>query len=161
MKFDAEDLLDGLEGLLKAKLNAQIKLVEGEKANKGKAIGLSEIHPEAYFQQGLSREIINRSPIIHLGIAEITTIASSGATAEALKIYIEVVILDSGMDLNTFKRVHRYTRAIREVVEKNYSLFPVAGKIKIETVEPSAFRLAEDTSENIKVGGVLVSAAIV
>lgn len=159
--FDIEDLLSGIEDALKRELNAQIQAVEAEKAAQGKAIGLPVVDPRAYFEQTWSNEIMNRAPAIFFGLADTLPDGAGPATAQVVRIFVEMVTIDSGQDVYGLKRVHRYTRAIRQVIENNYDRFSQAGRIKVKTVEPASFKVSEDASNNIRVGGVLISAAIV
>ncbi len=159
MKYDLEDLLDDVETLLKTSLNAKIQAVESEKTSKGKglATGLSSIADDSFYRQTWSDKILNTSPAIYFGIENVETSGVGPASAETIKIFSEVVIVDSGMDDLTHRRVNRYSRAMKELFESNFAKFNYASKIKIETVRPTSFRLELDTSEEIKVGGVSIS----
>jgi hypothetical protein len=158
--YDIENLLGDIESLLKQNLNTEIAKIEAEKASQGKAVGLPGVDPNAYYEQSWNDEILNRAPAIFFGIADTDAEGAGPATIEKFKLFIEVVVIDSGMDKFTSRRVHRYSRAVKKVLQDGFANFPVAGKIKIVTVVPASFRLNADSSDNIKVGGVVVTAAI-
>lgn len=159
--FDIEDLITAVEKLLRQNLNARINAIEAEKAGQGKAIGLPVVRQESYFEQTFSNEIMNSAPAIFYGLADNVPDGLGPTTAQVVQIFIEIVTVDSGQDAFGIKRVHRYSRAIREVLQDNYDQISQAGRIKVKTVEPRSFKLSEDSSDNIKVGGVLITAAIV
>lgn len=163
MRYDLEDLLDDVEAILKSSLNAKIQAVESEKSSKGKALstGLSSIASDSFYRQTWSDKILNTSPAIYFGIENVETSGMGPASAETVKIFAEIVIVDSGMDDLTHRRVNRYSRAIKELFEENFAKLSFASKIKIETVRPTSFRLELDTSEEIKVGGVSISMTLV
>ena len=161
MTYDIEDLLDDIEVLLKANLNTKIAAIEAEKIAAGKPdVSLQAIDDAAYFQQTWSDKIMNRAPAIFYGLEQIDATGSNSATAEIYKIFVEVVLVDSGMDTYTKNRIHRYSRALREVFQDNFDALPWSTKTNIETVRPIAFRIDEDTSEEIKVGGVSITTAL-
>jgi len=162
-KYDLEDCLDDFETLLTSKLNAKISAIEAEKIAKGKGLanGLATIEAEAFFRQTWSDKILNNSPAIFFGIENVEAASGGMQTSERPTIFIECVIVDGGMDTDTHRRINRYSRAIRELIEENFDSFTFASKIKVETVRPTSFKLELDTSEEIKVGGVSVSLNIV
>jgi hypothetical protein len=158
--YDIETLLDDIETLLKANLNTKIAAIEAEKTALGKAVGLPSVDTNAYFQQAWSDKILNYSPAIFYGLEQIQASGSHSATLEAYKIFVEVVIVDSGMDTFTKNRIHRYSRALKEVFQENFDRLPWGNRINIETVRPISFKLEEDSSEEIKVGGVSIVTAL-
>jgi len=162
-RYDIEDCIDDFETLLKTSLNTKIAAIESEKSSKGKGLttGLSSIAEDAFFRQTWSDKILNYTPAIFFGIENVETTSGGQLTSENLKIFIECVIVDSGMDTDTHRRINRYSRAIKELIEENFDKLSFASRIKVETVRPTAFKLELDTSEEIKVGGVSVSLSII
>lgn len=162
-KYDLEDCLDDFETLLTSKLNTKIAAIEAEKIAKGKGLdgGLSAVDSQAFFRQTWSDKILNYSPAIFFGIENVEAASGGMQTAERPTVFIECVIVDGGMDMLTHRKINRYSRAIKELIEENFDSFTFASKIKVETVRPTSFKLELDTSEEIKVGGVSVSLTIV
>jgi hypothetical protein len=157
MTYDLESLLDDIETLLKAKLNAKIASIEAEKVLP---IGLPAVLTDAYFQQSWSDKILNYSPAIFYGVEKIEATGSGSATLELFRIFVEVVLVDSGMDTYAGRRIHRYSRALKEVFHENFDALPWSTKTNIETVRPVSFALDENTSEEVKVGGVSIVTAL-
>lgn len=160
MTYDLEQMLDDIEALLKSKLNAKIAAISLEKSQLGVAVDLPEISEDAYFQQNWSDRILNIAPAIFYGVETIQATGAGKATLELFKIFVEVIIVDSGMDVNSKRRLHRYSRALKEVFQDNFDALPWSNKTNIETVRPISFTLDGNTSEEIKVGGVSIVTAL-
>lgn len=155
-KYDVEMLLDDIEALLKSKLNTKIAAIEAEKTTLGKAVGLDAINDACYFQQSWSDKILQQTPAIFYGLENIQTQGVNAGTLEVFKIFVEVVLVDSGQDSYAKTRIHRYSRALKEVFHENYDKLPFGNKTNIETVRPLSFTIDENSSEEIKVGGVSI-----
>ena len=160
MSYDVEMLLDDIEVLLKAKLPAKLIAIEAEKTALGIPVGLDAIDPTAYFQQNWSDEILNQAPAIFYGVESIQAESIGPATIEKLKLFVEIIMLDSGMDAYGKRRLNRYSRAIKEVFHENFDQLPWSNKTIVETVRPISFTLDENTSEEMRVGGVSIATAI-
>ena len=163
MKIDIEEILDSVKALLLADLNTKIAEIEAEKlaAGKGAVGGLAAVDAEAYFLQSWNEEILNYHPAIFYGIESQQAIPGP-VTAVRANIFIDVVFQDDGNRADdTWRRVNRYVRAIKEVIEKNAEKISGASRLQVETVSPGSFRLALDSSEEIKVGGVAIAASFV
>lgn len=162
-RYDLEDCLDDFETLLKANLNAKIASIEAEKTAKGRGLstGLPSVDAEGFFRQTWSDKILNYSPAIFFGIENVEAISGGMQTAERVTVFVECVLVDNGMDTDTHRRINRYSRAIKELIEENFDAFSFASKIKVETIRPTSFKLELDTSEEIKIGGASVSLSII
>lgn len=162
MRYDIESLLAGVEELIRANLNTKIAEIEAEKTVQGSPVGLPGIADEAYFEQSWNDEILNYSPAIFFGVEEIQATGAGPETMQVVKLFVEVLFTDAGNDKLGKKRVHRYSRALKEVFEERYAeLGVVQGKIKIETVRPISFKLDLDNADEIRVGGVSIITAII
>lgn len=168
-KYDVENLLSDIRAILIANLNASIVAVEAEKIAQGlpvtniKAVDTSigaDGLERGYFEQDWSDKILNTSPAIWYGIEAMPPVGIGPATQTEFKIFIDVVHVDSGQDTLRNKRTNRYTRAIRDVIEANWDRLPGGTKTKIETIQPIAFKINEDSSEEVRVGGVAITTAI-
>jgi hypothetical protein len=160
--YDAENLLFDIKGILTSNLNTKIAAIEAEKIGAGfVSTNLAPVDTmKGYFEQSWSDAMLNINPAIFYGIEETTAEGQGPATKELYKIFVEIVLVDNGMDTLTKNRIHRYARAIKEVFQENYDRLPPAGKIKIETVRPTSFKLDLNSSEEVKVGGVSLTVAI-
>jgi len=161
-RYDIEDLLGDILALLQSKLNARIASIEAEKIAAGKPdTGLKPIDSSAYFEQSWSDKMLNITPAIFYGIEEDESVGAGPATVQTVTLWVDVVIVDSGMDNLTKNRILRYSRALREIFEENWDAFiGNASKIKIKTVRPIDFKMELNTSETIKVGGVSIVTAL-
>lgn len=156
IKYDIERIIDDIEVLLKAKLSAKIDEIEAQKTAEGKPVGLPHIDDKAYTQQTWSVKMLQYKVAIFYGLAEVQSQGANSATLENYKIFVEVVLVDGGNDSFGLPRIHRYTRALKEVFEENFDELPWGNKSNIETVLPISFKLEEDSSEDIRVGGVSI-----
>lgn len=161
-KYDVENLLVDVKALLVANLNTKLAAIEAEKVAQGlPATGLLPVDvAKGYFEQSWSDDILNINPAIFFGIEDVQAVGNGPATEERYKIFVEVVVLDSGQDRLTKNRIHRYARALKEVFEENWDSLGGGCKIKVETVRPISFKLDLNTSEEVKVGGVSLTTAL-
>lgn len=162
MKYDIENLLADIKTILVANLNSSISAVESEKVSQGlPSTGLSAVSTtDGYFEQNWSDAILNVSPAIFFGVEDIHAEGIGPFTSQTYKVFVEVVYVDNGMDALGKNRIHRYARAIKDVLENNWDKIPSSSKLKIETVRPVSFKLDLNSSEEIKVGGVSLITAI-
>ena len=160
MTYDLEDLLSDLETYLKANLNTKISAIEAEKVANGKGLTptLATVSANAYFEQNWNTNILSYSPAIFYGVENVEAVEKvQGHTIEKFTLFVECVLVDNGVKTDITKRVNRYARAIKETLEEGWSdVFGGGSKVVIETVAPASFRLALDTSETIRVGGVSI-----
>lgn len=162
MTFDGEDLLDRVLSIIQTGLSAKLTAIEAEKIAKGKGItgGLPVPESGAYFRQTWSNNILNYAPAIFYGIENVQADGVGPVTSEKFTVFVEVIIVDSGMDTNTTSKIMRYSRALKELFQSSFSEVAETGRIKIETVRPVSFKLEQDSSEEIKVGGISLTVAL-
>lgn len=160
--YDSEDLMTDVLALMQSKLNAKIASVEAEKIAKGLPdTGLQPIAATGYFEQNWGDKNLNINPAIWYGIEQVLSEGIGPATAVTYRIFVDILLIDSGMDTLTKNRIHRYSRALKEVFEENWDrVFKQANVIKIETVRPIEFKLEENTSETYKVGGIAITTTL-
>jgi len=158
-KYDAEDLLETVLGVMTTgdALNAKIAEIEAEKTAAGKALspGLKTVGAASYFLQTWNEKMLNANPAIFYGIEEVPATQSAGpVVAKTYKLFVEAVLVDSGMQNDGAKRIMRYARALEELFAKAFAVAAEAGQVKIEAIRPMAFKLALDSDEEVKVGGI-------
>lgn len=158
--YDIEMMLDDIEVLLKATLNVKIAAIEAEKTALGIPVVLDPVAATSYFQQNWSDNILNEAPAIFYGVETIQATGIGPATIEAFKIFVEIVMLDNGMDDLGKRRLNRYARALKEVFQENFDKLPWSNKTIVETVRPISFTLDGNTSEEMRVGGVSIATAL-
>lgn len=167
-KYDLEDICDDVLALMTdtgaAGLNARIAALDAEKTAKGKTLStaLAIIAAGSYHFQSWSAKILNSNPAIWYGVESVTTVdgGAPGAVLKTNKIFVEIVMVDDGMTNDVSKRIMRYTRILEELFSEAFKIGEQNGSIKIETVQPSSFKLDYDSSEEIKIGGVSLTVTL-
>lgn len=164
-RYDSEDLLESILAIMVSggALNAQLNAIEAEKVANGKGLDPApkEFADESYHVQTWSDKILQRNPAIFYGIEDVETKdGGGGATADTYKIFVECVLVDDGMRADGWKRIARYSRALKELFAANYSPAIAQGVVKIETVRPIAFKLALDSDDEVKVGGISLTVTL-
>ncbi len=160
-KYDIENLLEDVKAILVANLNTKVAAIESEKEAAGKqAVTMLSVASGNYYEQNWSDKILNTNPSIFYGVEQVQATGAGPATAQAIKVFVEIICIDKQEDLFMSKRINRYSRAIKEVLESNYDQLSQGNQMHIETVRPVAFRLDMDSSEEVHVGGVSLITAI-
>jgi hypothetical protein len=165
LKYDTEDLLETVLGIMTTggALNSKIAAIEAEKISAGKGLSptLKPVAATSYFLQSWSEGILNASPAIFYGVEDVAGTESAGpVVAKTYKLFVEVVLVDSGMSSDGSKRVMRYARALEELFAESFAPSIAYGRVKIEAVRPAAFKLALDSDDEVKVGGVSLTIGI-
>ena len=164
-KYDVEDLLDSVLDIMMGggALNAKIASIDAEKiaAGKGLTPALTPIADEAYYLQTWTDKILNTSPAIFYGVEDVTALdGGTDAVAKTYKIFVEIILVDSGMTNDSSKRINRYARALEELFSQAYA--PALGSlVKIDTVRPISFKLEMDSDSEVKVGGISLTISLV
>ncbi len=165
IKFDAEDLVNMLYSIMtdSSALNTKIAAVDAEKTANGQTItpALASIASGSYYPQSWTDKILNTSPSIFYGIEDVQSEDGGGVTAKTYKLFIEVVLVDSGQTNDAWKRIARYSRALEELFQTNFAPNIEAGNIKIDQVRPIAFKTSLNSNEEIKIGGISITIALV
>lgn len=164
-KFDGEDLLDAVKSIMVSgdALNNKILEIENEKANKSKGLTptLKTISANAYFEQTWNDKILNQNPAIFYGIEDVQSTDGGGALGKVYQLFVEIVLVDNGMQSDNHKRIQRYSRALEELfLSSDATIIPFA-KIKVNQIRPISFKLQIDSNEEIKVGGISILIALV
>ena len=117
--IDVEQILYGMDTALKSRLSGEIALINAEKAD---GIVLLDVDDAAIFVQQLNDETINYDPYIIHGISNETISTAGRSSASTLGLFIVVAISSQNVD-NISKRLLRYSRAIKQVVLKEFDTF--------------------------------------
>ena len=162
--YDIECLLSDLETILTTKLGPKLTAIAAEKTGINKALDLPLPAADDYYFQTWDDAILNSSPAILYGLRESAAEGVGPATAERITAFVEVYFtnpineIDDGSGV---RRILRYTRAIKEIIQENFDENSILSKLKVKTITPLSFRLEEDTSNEIKVGGVELETSLV
>lgn len=164
-KYDSEDLLDDVLDVMVGggALNARVAAIDAEKIAAGKPLDpvLKPFADDAYYCQAWSEKILNNSPSIFYGIEDITTVDGGGAVAKTYKLFVEVILVESVGAIDSSKRIARYNRALEELFVEFFAPSKNHGAVKIETVRPLSFKVAGDSDDELKVGGISISVSLV
>lgn len=157
-KYDAESLIADLETILKADLNDKLSEITAE---KGDGLELKSVDSNAYIFQTQNDTIANYDPFIYFEISEVETLGIGPATSEKIFVTIVILVVDSGQDLSIGKRLIRYSRALKEVIEANWDKIPHTLKMSVKSLSPSPFRYAfANSADTYRAVGVQVEANI-
>lgn len=162
--YDVERLLADLEDTLKTKLAAKLAAITAEKTALGFPLDLPEPAADDFYFQTWDDKILNSSPGILYGLRESVADGSShSVTSERITLFVEVYYthpMNESDDGSGTKRILRYTRALKEIIQENFDANEIMAKIKVKTLTPLSFRLDTDTSDEIKVGGIELETAL-
>ncbi len=120
-----------------------------------------EVETEKIAKSTWSDKILNSNPAIFYGIEDVATVSNVGAAAKSYRIFVEIVLVNSGQTNDTSKRINRYARALEELFSANFAPAVGFGQVKIEQVRPISFKLELDSSEEIIVGGISLTMTLV
>jgi hypothetical protein len=163
MIYDVEDLFFEIEAIVKNNLNAKIVAVEAEKTAKGKGLALEQIASDAFYTQTWDDNIWNKSPAVMIALDTIRPISNDSLNAQIVPIVVEIILvkgINEAADGDTTRRILRYSRALKEIIEQNFDNNELRARIKVETIRPTSFRLEEDTSRELHFGGVELQIAL-
>lgn len=149
---DVETLIDGLITLIKSKLSTKLAEIDAEK-NDG--VTLATIDNAAYSDFGIPDNILNYDPFIWVVENAISGDSIGAHTAMEIEIFAAVVIADSGNDLSMGKRVRRYARAMKEVIEENFKL---QGTLEVKSMSPESYKLRDEKFHHF--AGVSINVSI-
>lgn len=137
MKYDVENLLTDIESFLKSDLNTKLAAIDTEKND---SITLDQISTSrGYACQMLDDVVMNEKAFVFYGIEDVETKGLGGVTAGVYTISVLALLSDDGNDANILKRLLRYQRALKEVVEENCAKLP-PGRISISSGIPADFK---------------------
>lgn len=148
MKFDEEQLLVNIETILKANLNTKITAINAEKND---TIVLATLDSNA-FAMDIDDKENNYNPYLIFMIADQTTEANGPHTAENLVINVALIVSDNGMDLKIVRRMLRYRRCLKEVIEENFRKISPCGQVTIESLPVLSFQKSSSSIASKVVG---------
>lgn len=159
MTYDLEILLEDIETLIKANLNTKIAALNSEKND---SITLATVDSEAYFFQSLDGKQINYTPFVAYGISGFDEPDGNGHYGAAeIKVSIDVVICleDVGQDVNITKRMLRYQRLLKEIIEYNFDGLTSGVKLSVQNQLPIDIALL-NSSHTHKAIGITIHAIL-
>lgn len=159
MMYDEEMIIKDLITLVKSKFNTKVSAINAEKND---ALTLDTIADDKYIFETLDSRILNYKGFwIMYGITENPVKEkSNGNVIEDVTITVQVATFDRGDKerSNTFYRLLRYRRVLREIIIENPEVFRGYANSLVASLKPSAFPF--DDNNVILTIGVDVTASI-
>jgi hypothetical protein len=152
IKYDLERFLEDIEAILVDQLNDKLVQIDTEKADD---IILKPVDDGAYFLQELNSRVANYDPFVVYSIESMEPISTLGGTASKVTVSIVLIIADNGQDIAITKRILRYSRALKEVIEENFALDENGINLEVQSLVPVEFQRL-NTSENYRAVGINV-----
>ncbi len=136
-RYDIEELLRDLLEVCKANLNTKLAALDAEK-NDG--ITLLTVPDEAYFFQSLEKaRAAPYNAFVFWGLDDPTPDGHGPYTLENLGIFFIVVVRDTAETENYLFRLMRYSRAMKEIFEQNFSKNRGRVKLSVQNLSPVGF----------------------
>ena len=150
-RYDMEDLCDDVLAVMTTYFNAKLTEIN---AAKNDGIVLDPIDSGAYSLQQLNGKMLNYNPFCLYGIEDIETVSQGPLSSDRFQISVTVVVKDSGEELECGRRMFRYSRALKEVFEKNWN-DRQGVKFEIKSLVPVPLPNLNDGNSHRAVGIVL------
>lgn len=151
-RYDIESFLSDVSGFLQSNLNTQILAMNSEKND---SLTLAQISSSAYFLQTLNEQVAAYDPFIFYGVQDVKTEGAGPTSRKAYTVNVIVVLSDQGQDSLIAKRLFRYGRVLEDLFEKNWASLGSSVKIKVQSLVPVSFRLANSSDFHRAVGVAL------
>lgn len=160
IRYDVEQFLDDILGLVKTNLNIEIASIQAEKDTLlgSNNISIKTVENKAYYVS-LDEGVANYDPFVYYGVENDQAIPMEGASAENVQAFFFVVLHNSASDAETHRRLLRYTRALKQIMENNFDVISQIGTIKVEAVVPTNFQDMESNTF-YKMAGISLSLSI-
>lgn len=156
-KYDVEDLIDGLDTILKASLNTKIAALNAEKND---SITLADIPNEAYFFQDLKLQDVQAyDNFLLYGLGEPKIEAQGPYTAEIERLFYVIVVKDTAENSVYLKKLLRYRRILKEIFEENFTKNGLGGRLIVTSLAPVDYEVM-GSGTTFRAVGVIVEAAL-
>lgn len=154
-KYDVESLITDIQSVLSSNLNTKLSTIDTEK-NDG--MTLTTVASAAYFLD-MDDKAANFNPIVLIGESENIGEGIGPATSEKVTIQVALILNDNGTDLNIVKRMLRYRRALKEVIEDNFYKNRRCDYLQVKSLPVLDF-LRSGESLRYKIAGIEIIASI-
>jgi hypothetical protein len=161
-KYDVESLVQDIETLLKAKLNAAVAAVEAEQIAAGlPASDLLPVDQDGYFQFDWTSDSLNKKVGVGIFVADQQTDGQGAYSSQRFVIDVGVYLSGTNNDRTATRKLIRYSKALRNVFEDRWTYMNSGfTKEKVETVGPVDFKLNVDSSDDCKIAGVTIACTL-
>lgn len=153
-KIDEEVTLYNVQQMFVDNLNAKIDAINAEKNDSTVLEHIDTAN--GYAMLTLDEKLMNVDPFLAILIDDIRTVSIGAASESAIDLLCVVIKEDMGEDPQIAKKMLRYMRVCREVVEDHFSDKLGTGQVQIANLAPMYLR-GLNTSKRFKGAGVALS----
>ena len=154
--YDEERLLTDIENLFKNNFATKIAAINSEKSD---SITLVTVDSTNGYFADMNDKSANYNPIILTAITDQTSESNGAATLRTITVNVALILSDDIGDANILKRMLRYGRAMREIVEDKFFNLRSVDIFKIESLPVLSFQKSGQ-SEVYKVVGINIITSI-
>ncbi len=147
--YDLEKAIYELVQVFKTYLNTELTSIQSDK-NDG--ITLKQLNSSAFFIQDLNGKAINYNPFFLAFVDNISSIGQGGFTADTVTVKCLIAFTDENEDLEIYKRLFRYQRALKQTIEQNFSEIQGGLRLEVESLAPDLLKLANSSRFHRAVG---------
>lgn len=139
MTYDLEQLCFDLQTIASANLATKLAALDTEK-NDG--LTLKAPASTAYFFQALNKAQATADDVfVFFGMDDPTADGLGPMTVEEVEIFFIVMARDTGENQQYLRRMLRYSRALKEIFQENFSNTPWKNKLKVTSIAPVSFTI--------------------
>ena len=149
MAYDLESLMSDVKSILTTNLNTKIGDINTE---KGDSITLLTVDSAAYFMQDLDHESLNFNPFIFYSVEDIDGTGFGPNTPQEFLINVILVLADQSGLTDVSTRMFRYSRALKEIFEENFSIKSNSNFISINVLAPVPLTSLNESMEFRAIG---------
>ena len=149
MAYDLESLMSDVKSILTTNLNTKIGNINTE---KGDSITLLTVDSAAYFMQDLDHESLNFNPFIFYSVEDIDGTGFGPNTPQEFLINVILVLADQSGLTDVSTRMFRYSRALKEIFEENFSIKSNSNFISINVLAPVPLTSLNESMEFRAIG---------
>ena len=149
MAYDLESLMSDVKSILTTNLNTKLG---DKKTEKGDSITLLTVDSAAYFMQDLDHESLNFNPFIFYSVEDIDGTGFGPNTPQEFLINVILVLADQSGLTDVSTRMFRYSRALKEIFEENFSIKSNSNFISINVLAPVPLTSLNESMEFRAIG---------
>jgi len=147
---DVENVEDRIIEVIQENLGAKIAEINTEKEDTL----LIDIPIDSYFTT-FGESTNNKKLFVFYGVDSVDTLSIGVSTKQTINMFVFVFFSDLNKQDTLRKKSFRYTRAFKEIIERQTARFGALSQIKVTSIAPSDFQLNEQ-SPLYKIGGIII-----
>jgi len=157
-RYDIETLITDLSTLFTTNMTAKINAINSEKND---SIVLKDLPTGGVILQSMDGKIANYNPFLYIGVVDLQgeDIPNASRSLQRADVAVLFVLADEAQDSEIWKRLFRYQRVIREIIEEKFDSMSGQLNLKVKSQVPIELALVNNSYSH-KAIGVTVSADI-